>query len=133
MTKVFINGTFDILHPGHIKLIVEAKVKYLASYLLIAIDSDRRVKELKGPNRPINTLENRKTILQHIKGVDAVWDFDSDEDLERIIALYKPDIMIKGADYRNHYIVGAHMVPKIEFVELTNDSTTRTIERITSR
>jgi D-beta-D-heptose 7-phosphate kinase/D-beta-D-heptose 1-phosphate adenosyltransferase len=133
MLRIFVNGAFDLLHPGHLKLLETAKTFYKDSYLLVAIDTDERIKKLKGDNRPIMNLANRKNMLEAIKWVDAVWSFDSDEELRRIIRIYAPHYMFKGADYENKPIIGADLVPDIRFVELTNDSTTKTIESITSR
>ena len=70
MTRVIVNGTFDILHPGHVALLTYAKS--LGDFLIVAIDSDERVKKLKGSDRPINGQEDRKTMLEALKPVDKV-------------------------------------------------------------
>jgi D-beta-D-heptose 7-phosphate kinase/D-beta-D-heptose 1-phosphate adenosyltransferase len=80
--KIIVNGTFDILHRGHVELLEYAKG--LGEFLLVCIDTDRRVKELKGESRPINSQADRAFMLQGLKCVDAVWTFDSEEDLEKI-------------------------------------------------
>ena len=77
--SIFVNGTFDVLHPGHIALLNFAKS--LGSRLFVAIDSDERVKDFKGPTRPINSVNERKLLLQNLKAVDEVEVFDSDEEL----------------------------------------------------
>jgi D-beta-D-heptose 7-phosphate kinase/D-beta-D-heptose 1-phosphate adenosyltransferase len=130
--KIIVNGTFDILHRGHIELLEYAKS--LGEFLLVCIDTDERVKELKGVDRPINNQNDRAFMLQGLKCVDAVWTFNSEEDLERICEMYQPDIMVKGSDYRGKPIVGAKYCKEIKFVELVDGySTTNIIQRITNR
>ena len=130
--KIIVNGTFDILHRGHIELLEHARS--LGEFLLVCIDSDKRVKELKGANRPINNQTDRAFMLQGLKCVDAVWTFDSEEDLERICEMYQPNVMVKGKDYEGKRIVGAKHCKEIKFVELVDGySTTNIIQRITNR
>ena len=130
--KIIVNGTFDILHRGHVELLEYAKG--LGEFLLVCIDTDRRVKELKGENRPINNQADRAFMLQGLKCVDAVWTFDSEEDLERICEMYQPNVMVKGKDYEGKRIVGAKHCKEIKFVELVNGySTTNIIQRIANR
>ena len=128
--QVFVNGCFDILHSGHIKLLRTAK-KF--GHVLVAIDSDNRVKLLKGNNRPINTAYKRFEMLMSLKYVDNVVIFNSDEDLEQIIKTYAPDVMVKGADYEGKPIIGSKYCNLIYFIDLTDDSTTKIIERISNR
>ena len=132
MKKVFVNGTFDILHPGHIDLL------YLASTygdeLLVAIDSDRRVKEKKGDTRPINNENIRSTMMIHIKGVDRVLIFDSDDELRDIIKEYEPDVMMVGSDYRDKEVIGSEYAKQLVFFERdTRYSSTKVIECIINR
>ena len=130
--KIIVNGTFDILHRGHVELLEHAKS--LGEFLLVCIDTDRRVKELKGEGRPINNQADRAFMLQGLKCVDAVWTFDSEEDLERICEMYQPNVMVKGKDYEGKRIVGAKHCKEIKFVELVDGySTTNIIQRITNR
>ena len=130
--KIIVNGTFDILHRGHIELLEYAKG--LGEFLLVCIDTDRRVKELKGESRPVNSQADRAFMLQGLKCVDAVWTFDSEEDLERICEMYQPNIMVKGSDYEGKRIVGAKHCKEIKFVKLVDGySTTNIIQRITNR
>lgn len=130
--KIIVNGTFDILHRGHIELLEHAKS--LGEFLLVCIDSDKRVKELKGANRPINNQNDRAFMLQGLKCVDAVWTFNSEEELENMCEMYQPDIMVKGKDYEGKRIVGAKHCKEIKFVELVDGySTTNIIQRITNR
>ena len=103
ITKVVVNGTFDVLHLGHLKLL--EYTRELGYYTLVLIDSDRRVKELKGSTRPINTQEERAEMLRAIKYVDEVKVFDSDQELRDLIREYAPDIMVKGSDYQGKSII----------------------------
>ena len=108
--------------------------KSLGNQLLVAIDTDRRVRELKGNSRPVNSEEDRRFLLLNLKSVDWVWTFDSDQDLIRIIDTYKPDIMVKGSDYKNKPIVGEHLIKEIKFYDRVEPySTTKTIQDITDR
>ena len=94
MIKVWVNGTFDIVHLGHIQLL--KKAADLGDFLIVGLDGDKRVKELKGEQRPINNLVSRITLLEAIKYVDRVVAFDSDEQLETLIKTMRPAIMVIG-------------------------------------
>jgi D-beta-D-heptose 7-phosphate kinase/D-beta-D-heptose 1-phosphate adenosyltransferase len=131
MTTVFVNGTFDILHRGHLEMLEYAAS--LGDYLLVAIDVDLRVRALKGHSRPINNQVDRRFMLSRLKGIDEVVLFDSDDALEHIIKVYQPDIMVKGSDYRNKPIIGEEHCGQIIFYEHTSHSTTKLIQRITDR
>jgi len=130
MKRVVVNGTFDILHPGHVALLNYARG--LGDRLTVAIDTDRRVKELKGATRPVNNQEIRKYMLENLRSVDQVELFDSDQELVDI--LRKHSIMVKGSDYQGKTIVGADAVDQIVFFDRLDDhSTTNTIQRIVDR
>lgn len=131
MTKIVVNGTFDILHPGHVEMLNYARS--LGAYLLVLIDSDRRVKELKGNTRPVNSQRDRQFLLKNLKAVNDVWIFDSDKELVEKIKFFTPDIMVKGSDYINTPIIGQEFVKRIEFYDRTNHSTTKIIEHIVNR
>jgi D-beta-D-heptose 7-phosphate kinase/D-beta-D-heptose 1-phosphate adenosyltransferase len=132
MTTVIVNGTFDILHPGHIAMLNTARS--LGNYLIVCIDTDRRVKELKGESRPINNQVDRKVMLQNLKAVDIVEFFDSKEELIELIKLYKPSIMVKGSDYRGRSVIGETYVPEVFYYDRVGEySTTNTIQRISNR
>lgn len=132
MKKIIVNGTFDIVHSGHIKLLNFARS--LGSELLVAIDTDQRVKELKGSTRPINNQDDRKFLLQNLKSVSRVELFNDEEDLIDIIINYQPDIMVKGSDYFKRKIVGAEFIKEIIFMDVIDGySTTNIIQRITDR
>jgi D-beta-D-heptose 7-phosphate kinase/D-beta-D-heptose 1-phosphate adenosyltransferase len=128
--KVFVNGTFDILHRGHLEMLLFARNQ--GDYLTVAIDSDRRVKELKGSNRPINNMMERATLLTYIRPVDQVVVFDTDEELIKLISEH--DIMVKGSDYRGKPIIGENVCKELIFFELINGySTTNKIQDIINR
>ena len=133
MTKIIVNGTFDILHLGHLKLLEYAR-GFPNSYVLVLTDSDRRIKELKGNGRPINNEYERSSMLFALKYVDRVEIFDTDQELIDLIKKFEPDIMIKGSDYQDKPIIGAEYCKQIKFYDrLGNYSTTKTIQDITSR
>ena len=130
MKRVFVNGTFDILHMGHLELLEFAKS--LGDFLVVAIDSDRRVRELKGAARPINTEYERRQMLLAIRWVDRVYVFDSDAEL--VSHITDCDVMVKGSDYRGRPIVGQDQCPEIVFFERLEDySSSKKIEDIISR
>ena len=128
MKKIFVNGTFDILHIGHLKILQHAKS--LGDYLLVAIDTDERVKKLKGNDRPINTEEERMAMLESIRWVDEVQLFHTDEELLDLIA--SCDIMVKGSDYRGKSVIGSNIID-IEYYDRTEHSTTKKIQYIVNR
>jgi D-beta-D-heptose 7-phosphate kinase/D-beta-D-heptose 1-phosphate adenosyltransferase len=131
MKTIFVNGTFDILHPGHVQLLNYARS--LGDSLLVAIDGDQRVRELKGDNRPINPEDDRKLMLESLRSVDSVWIFNSDQELEDICRLYNP-IMVKGSDYKDKHIIGQQYCKEIVFYDRIEPySTTQAIQDISSR
>jgi D-beta-D-heptose 7-phosphate kinase/D-beta-D-heptose 1-phosphate adenosyltransferase len=132
MIKIVVNGTFDILHLGHLQLLNTARA-YPNSYVLVLIDSDRRVKELKGNDRPINTEYERAWLLWSLRYVDRVEIFDSDDELRNYIKEFEPDIMIKGSDYEGKPIIGSEYCKQIRYYPLNGHSTTKTIQRIINR
>jgi D-beta-D-heptose 7-phosphate kinase/D-beta-D-heptose 1-phosphate adenosyltransferase len=130
--KIVVNGTFDILHCGHIEMLEYAKS--LGDHLLVCIDTDARVRQLKGPDRPINNQLDRSFMLNALKCVDAVWSFADEAELEYILETYQPDIMVKGSDYEHKSIVGEHLCKEIKFYEIVPGySTTSIIQRIAGR
>lgn len=104
---VFTNGCFDILHLGHVEYLNEAKAQ--GDYLIVAINSDESVRKLKGPDRPINNEDDRKKMLLNLKAVDCVEIFTEQTPLE-IIKLIKPDVLVKGGDWKIDQIVGSDFV-----------------------
>ena len=132
MKKIFVNGSFDLLHTGHLNMLNTAK--RMGDYLHVAIDADERIKELKGAERPIQPEHIRVAIMSNLKAVDEVSVFRTDEDLINIIRSYEPDIMVKGSDWRGGEIIGGEYCKEIVFYERDNDeSTTQTIEDYVSR
>lgn len=132
MTKVFVNGSFDVLHRGHLELLNTAKG--YGDYLLVAIDSDRRIAEKKGSDRPFNNELNRKVLMENLKAVDEVKIFDSDGELIDIIREYSPDIMVVGGDWRLKTVIGSQHARELRFFDRTNDeSTTKTLQRYINR
>jgi D-beta-D-heptose 7-phosphate kinase/D-beta-D-heptose 1-phosphate adenosyltransferase len=129
---VMTNGCFDILHAGHVDYLTAAKK--LGDRLVVAVNTDASVQKLKGPTRPVNTLENRMKVLSALGVVDWVLPF-GEETPERLIGEVLPDILVKGADYEIHQIAGAKAVLKnggqVKTITLTPGcSTTQTIEKI---
>jgi D-beta-D-heptose 7-phosphate kinase/D-beta-D-heptose 1-phosphate adenosyltransferase len=112
MKRVWVNGTFDILHIGHIRLF-----EYAASFgiVRVGLDTDKRVSEKKGEARPFNTLSDRMDFISSIRFVDSVVSFDSDDELINRIHEWKPDIMVIGDDYKLEQIIGVEYIPYIEF------------------
>jgi D-glycero-beta-D-manno-heptose 1-phosphate adenylyltransferase len=107
-TVVFTNGVFDILHPGHVRYLRDARA--LGGLLIVGINSDRSAKVLgKAPDRPINGEHERAEVLEALAAVDAVVIFDEDTPHEIISAL-QPDVLVKGADWGENAIVGRDIV-----------------------
>lgn len=130
--SIFVNGTFDILHPGHIRLLNYAKS--LGDRLFVAIDSDDRVTKLKGILRPINDSAERKEMLLALKAVDEVEIFSSDEELKMWIKQIKPYIMVVGSDYKDKEVIGSEFARHLIFYErIPEYSTTKKIQSITYR
>lgn len=125
---VLTNGCFDILHAGHITLL--KKAKQLADVLIVALNTDKSVKRLKGNKRPILNQKERALIVDSIKYVDYVVLFDEDTPY-RVIGELKPDVLVKGADYKIKDIVGYGIVPKIVRIKIVKGkSTTNIIKKI---
>ena len=129
MKTVMVNGTFDVLHPGHIALLNTARS--YGDYLVVAIDTDRRVKELKGNLRPINNQDDRRIMLANLKAVDVVEFFDSTEELVNLMKLYKPDTYVKGSDWQHDRKSTAHQYCNnvIYFNRIGDYSSTNIISR----
>ncbi|MGC9070783.1 MAG: D-glycero-beta-D-manno-heptose 1-phosphate adenylyltransferase [Elusimicrobiales bacterium] len=128
---VFTNGCFDIIHAGHIKLF--ERCKKLGDIVVVGLNSDKSIKRLKGPTRPINSLSDRIKVLSAIEYVDFIVVFDKDTPYH-IIKAIKPDFLVKGGDYRVNEIVGrefAKMVVRVK--HLNGRSTTGIIRKIEKR
>ena len=131
---VFTNGCFDLLHPGHIHILEEAKS--LGNRLVVGLNSDASIKRLKGPKRPILSENDRMVLLKALSCVDLVVVFDEDTPI-RLIEAFKPDILVKGSDYSLEQVVGREIVEsyggKVALVSLVEGySTTRIAEKLAS-
>lgn len=130
MTRVLVNGTFDILHIGHLNLLRYAK-SFPNAYVYVLIDSDARIRQHKGKLRPIHNEYERSSLLFNLKSVDRVDVFDNPEELENFIKHFQPDVMIKGDDYKGKSIIGEAYCKEIIFYpRLEKYSTTNLIKRI---
>ena len=129
MSKVvWCNGTFDILHPGHIKLFKVGKS--LGDKLIVATDTDEKIRQDKGSSKPVNNLCDRISMLQAIKYIDEVLYFGNRKELEGLIELYSPDILLLGDDWRGGDVVGRQYAKEVKFLPRLNYSTTKIIEKI---
>jgi D-beta-D-heptose 7-phosphate kinase/D-beta-D-heptose 1-phosphate adenosyltransferase len=129
--NVWINGSFDVLHTGHIKLFRMARM--LAGPnggVFVGVDTDERISSHKGPSRPINSLQDRILMLSSIKYVDHVLPFASNHELESHINTIKPKYMVIGDDYRGRDIIGSQFIEEIIYVTRDGKSTSDVVERI---
>ena len=129
---VFTNGVFDLLHPGHLRYLAAARA--LGAALIVAVNSDRSVRSNKGTGRPINPATERAEVLLALACVDAVVIFD-EETPHAIVTRVQPDVLVKGADWGEHDIVGRDVVEgrggRVVRIELSAGySTTELIRRI---
>lgn len=131
---VFTNGCFDLIHPGHVRVLSEAAE--LGDILIVGINDDASVRRLKGPDRPIHPSTDRAEILLAIRWVDYVTVFSEDTPLETI-ELTRPDVLVKGAEYEEKDIIGATLVRsyggEVARVAMrSGHSTRRIVKRIAS-
>jgi rfaE bifunctional protein nucleotidyltransferase chain/domain len=129
---VFTNGVFDLLHPGHIDVLLGAR--RLGDALIVGVNSDASVRRLKGPDRPVRSTAERCYVLAALQAVDAVVSFEEDTPRD-LIATLLPDVLVKGGDYDASTIVGAEEVRsrggRVVIIPLTpGHSTTSTIQRL---
>lgn len=129
---VFTNGCFDILHRGHVAYLNEARAQ--GDVLIVGLNSDASVKRLKGEERPVNSESDRKFVLENLKSVDFVEIFEEDDPL-RLIKLVKPQVLVKGGDWKPDQIIGSDFVlqngGQVYSLNFINGfSTTKTIEKI---
>jgi D-beta-D-heptose 7-phosphate kinase/D-beta-D-heptose 1-phosphate adenosyltransferase len=124
--KVWVNGTFDVLHIGHIKLL-EFASKF--GEVRVGIDTDERVKQLKGESRPINNISDRIDFMNSIKYVHSSVDFSTEEELCDRINEWNTDIIIIGSDYKDKKVIGSHLVKEVIFFDkIDGYSSTKIIE-----
>ena len=129
MIKIFTNGCFDIIHRGHLELL-----KYCKSlgYVVVGLNSDLSVSRLKGSTRPINSQQDRKFLLESLEFVDEVIVFEEDTPYN-LIKQVKPDIIVKGGDYKKSKVVGSDLAQIHIYEFIDGYSTTKIIENISNR
>lgn len=113
---VWVNGCFDVLHIGHVRLLEYAKS--LGGKVVVGIDSDSRIKERKGIERPINNFFDRADFLYSLKSVDLVQIFYTDNDLKIIIQQLEPDYFVIGKEYENKEIIGKEFAKEIKYFDM---------------
>ncbi len=125
---VFTNGCFDILHAGHVSVLEFARSK--GDVLVVGLNSDASVRRLKGPTRPVNSQADRALVLGGLESVSAVSIFEQDTPYE-LIKLVRPDVLVKGGDYKTDEIVGREFAKKVvRFPLLKGRSTTNIIKKV---
>jgi D-beta-D-heptose 7-phosphate kinase/D-beta-D-heptose 1-phosphate adenosyltransferase len=135
---VFTNGCFDILHAGHVRYLAQAKAR--GDKLVVGLNNDASISRLKGPERPINPLDERATVIGALASVDWVIPFGAVEENDtpaKLIEQVKPDVLVKGGDYKVEEIAGADFVlangGTVEVLEFVNGcSTSNVIKKIQS-
>ena len=111
---VFVNGTFDILHPGHVQLFKVARS--LGEKVIVATDTDEKIREDKGGGKPVHSAGYRVAMLEAIKYIDTVLTFDNRQELEDLVEMYSPDILLLGDDWRDGEVVGAEFAKEVRFL-----------------
>jgi len=126
--RIWVNGCFDVLHVGHVELLKHAKS--LGDELIVGIDSDSRVKKMKGDKRPINTMVDRIRMLESIKYVDQVVVFGTDEELSNLIEIFNIETMVVGTEYKDKEVIGSENATNVEFFDKVEEhSTTNILKR----
>ena len=123
---VFTNGCFDLIHAGHIASL--EKARSLGDFLFLGLNSDASVRRLKGPARPVSKAADRAIVLAALAAVDAVIVFSQDTPRELIKAL-RPDVLVKGADYRNAAVAGAEFAGRVALIPLLKGRSTTALLR----
>ena len=119
---VWINGTFDVLHMGHIKLFQKAheiacdEFRSFSWKIIVGVDTDERIREAKGVGRPVNNLRNRMDFLRALENIDDVFAFHSDQMLNDLIEAHAPRFMVIGDDYKDKPIIGSEHIGEIIYV-----------------
>ena len=129
---VFTNGCFDLLHPGHLRLLRFAKRR--GDLLVVGLNSDRSVRALKGANRPLQSEKDRAELLSELEAVDYVTIF-GEKDPERLIRALRPDVLVKGADWKKKAVIGRSFVLSyggkvLSFPTVEGKSTTALIQKM---
>jgi len=121
--KIWVNGCFDVLHRGHFELFNFAKS--LGNKLIVGLDSDEKISNDKGQDRPYNRLDDRVYALESLKAIDKVMVFDNKDHLKYLVKITKPDILVVGSDWKGKEIVGGQHAKKIVYFDrIGNYSTT---------
>lgn len=127
MKLVWVNGTFDIIHPGHLALLNYAKS--LGDELIVGLDWDERVSERKGPTRPVNNIHIRMINMKAVDCVNKVVTFATDDELENWIRVLKPVVIVVGSDYIGKKIIGSEWAGEVKYFDrIGGYSTTNIIE-----
>lgn len=125
--RIWCNGCFDVLHRGHVEMLKYAKS--LGGELIVGIDSDEKIQRDKGFMRPLFSQIDRRFMLESIKFVDSVLIFNSFQELENLIRIKSPDIIVVGSDYKNKNVVGSQFVKEVKFFDrMEGYSTTNILE-----
>ena len=129
MSIVWTNGTFDILHPGHMQLFKVARS--LGDKVIVATDTDAKIKNDKGEHKPVNDLCYRVAMLEAVKYIDVVHTFGDRAELEGLIQMYNPDILLLGDDWRYGDVVGRENAKEVRFLPRVGGyASSKTIKRI---
>lgn len=122
--KVWVNGSFDVMHIGHIKLL-----EYAAKHgvVRVGLDTDDRIRQMKGDSRPFNCLKDRMDFMNSIKYVGSVTSFGNDDELVERIKEYDPDIMVIGNDYKYKPIIGCEYIERVLFFDKIENKSTSLI------
>lgn len=127
LTIAVANGCFDVIHAGHVELLFQARMK--ADRLIVAVNDDDSVRSIKGPTRPVNPIGDRIAVLQAIRWVDVAIPFSGPDPAE-LIREIRPDVLVKGADWRGKPVAGSQFAGRLAFVELVaGRSTTEILSR----
>ena len=130
MKTVFTNGCFDVLHRGHVELLKFCK--RIGDHVVVGLNSDDSIRRIKGEGRPINTLKDRKMMLEELRCVDKVIVFEEDTPYSLIQSL-NPDIIVKGGDYTPEQVVGKDLAEVVIFGTIDGYSSTKTIKSFGDR
>jgi len=126
LKTIWTNGCFDILHIGHIKMLEKAKSR--GDVLIVGIDSDQRVRNLKGEGRPFNSQSDRKSFLESIKYVDEVKIFSSEQEMEDLVLKLGIDEIVVGEEYKGRNVVGSIHAPVYFFPRIGDYSTSKILK-----
>ena len=123
--KIFISGSFDVLHVGHIAILNFAKS--LGDFLIVGLDSDSRIRQKKGLSRPFNVEKDRKLMLKSLKMVNEVHIFENDQGLEDLIRINAPEFLVVGSDWKTKNIIGSKFAKELIFFDRIGDYSTTKI------